>query len=211
MVPGTFFSLLVCDVQPKTVFDVTVIHASRDIPSRLAEIQPTLAAEVELLRMKLDQAKKGEEVNLLWTTVPGTVSVRTARWGVENQIRATCCASGNYIVIAKTNAVTNEVTTHKANETQPLLKYHLSNGLTASPAASRCCTVSRSIRPTTPAIAMRANALVKIVAIAGENSASPPNATLAATNPPTNPPARIFSDACRSLANKSSNSLENGT
>ncbi len=50
--------LLVCDVQPKAVFVLTVIHASRDIPSRLAEIQPTLAAEVELLHMKLDQAKK---------------------------------------------------------------------------------------------------------------------------------------------------------
>jgi toxin ParE1/3/4 len=50
--------LLVCDVQPKAVFVLTVIHASRDIPSRLAEIQPTLAAEVELLHAKLDQAKK---------------------------------------------------------------------------------------------------------------------------------------------------------
>ncbi len=50
--------LLVCDVQPKTVFVLTVIHASRDTPSRLAEIQPTLAAEVELLHRTLDQAKK---------------------------------------------------------------------------------------------------------------------------------------------------------
>jgi toxin ParE1/3/4 len=50
--------LLVCDVQPKTVFVLTVIHASRDIPSRLAEIQPTLLAEVALLHTKLNQAKK---------------------------------------------------------------------------------------------------------------------------------------------------------
>jgi hypothetical protein len=50
--------LLVCDVQPKMVFVLTVIHASRDIPSRLAEIQPTLLAEVALLHTKLNQAKK---------------------------------------------------------------------------------------------------------------------------------------------------------
>jgi toxin ParE1/3/4 len=50
--------LLVCDVQPKAIFVLTVIHASRDIPSRLAEIQPTLAAEVELLHRKLNQEKK---------------------------------------------------------------------------------------------------------------------------------------------------------
>jgi toxin ParE1/3/4 len=45
--------LLVCDVQPKAIFLLTVIHSSRDIPSRLAELQPVLAAEVELLRKKL--------------------------------------------------------------------------------------------------------------------------------------------------------------
>jgi hypothetical protein len=47
----------VCDVRPKTVIVLTLIHASRDIPSRLAETQPTLSAEVELLHRKLDQAK----------------------------------------------------------------------------------------------------------------------------------------------------------
>ena len=49
--------LLVCDVQPKAVFLLTVIHASRDIPTRLAEMQPSLAAEVELLRKQLSKKK----------------------------------------------------------------------------------------------------------------------------------------------------------
>ena len=44
--------LLVCDVQPTTIFLLTVIHASRDIPSRLAEMQPNLRLEVEVLREK---------------------------------------------------------------------------------------------------------------------------------------------------------------
>jgi plasmid stabilization system protein ParE len=50
--------LLVCDVQPKAILLLTVIHDSRDIPSRLAELEPTLAAEVELLRDKLRAGKK---------------------------------------------------------------------------------------------------------------------------------------------------------
>lgn len=45
--------LLVCDVSPNAVILLTVIHASRDIPSRLAELEPTLSAEVELLRKQL--------------------------------------------------------------------------------------------------------------------------------------------------------------
>lgn len=44
---------LVCDATPRTILVLTVIHASRDIPSRLGELAPTLAAEVELLRRKL--------------------------------------------------------------------------------------------------------------------------------------------------------------
>jgi plasmid stabilization system protein ParE len=47
--------LLVCDIQPNAMFLLTVIHASRDIPSRLAELAPTLAAEVELLRSQLER------------------------------------------------------------------------------------------------------------------------------------------------------------
>ena len=50
--------LLVCDVQPGVVFLLTVIHASRDIPSRLAEMQPSLAQEVEMLHRKLASRKK---------------------------------------------------------------------------------------------------------------------------------------------------------
>ena len=50
--------LLVCDVQSKTIFLLTVIHASRDIPSRLAEMQPALAAEVELLRKQVGKKKR---------------------------------------------------------------------------------------------------------------------------------------------------------
>jgi plasmid stabilization system protein ParE len=49
--------LLVCDVQPNAVFLLTVIHASRDIPSRLAEMQPSLTAEVELLRKQLGRRR----------------------------------------------------------------------------------------------------------------------------------------------------------
>ena len=49
---------LVCDRQPGAIFLLTVIHASRDIPSRLAEMQPTLAHEVELLHRQLEQGKK---------------------------------------------------------------------------------------------------------------------------------------------------------
>jgi plasmid stabilization system protein ParE len=50
--------LLVCDVQPKAIVLLTVMGANRDIPSRLAELAPSLAAEVELLHAKLSQKKK---------------------------------------------------------------------------------------------------------------------------------------------------------
>jgi len=51
--------LFVCDMQPKVIFLLTVIHASRDIPNRLAELAPTLVAEVELelLHEQLRQGK----------------------------------------------------------------------------------------------------------------------------------------------------------
>ena len=45
--------LLVCDARPESIVVLTVVHASMDIPARLAELQPTLAAEVELLHRKL--------------------------------------------------------------------------------------------------------------------------------------------------------------
>ncbi len=50
--------LLVCDVQQDTIFVLTLIHVSRDIPHRLAEMQPTLTMEVELLHQKLARRKK---------------------------------------------------------------------------------------------------------------------------------------------------------
>jgi plasmid stabilization system protein ParE len=50
--------LLICDRQPKAIFLLTVIHASRDIPSRLAELAPTLAAETELLHRQLKEGKR---------------------------------------------------------------------------------------------------------------------------------------------------------
>lgn len=50
--------LLVCDVQQGTIFLLTVIHASRDILNCLAEMQPNLTLEVELLRKKLANRRK---------------------------------------------------------------------------------------------------------------------------------------------------------
>ena len=45
--------LLVCDVQATLIIVLTVIHASMDIPTRLAELEPKLSAEVGLLHNRL--------------------------------------------------------------------------------------------------------------------------------------------------------------
>jgi plasmid stabilization system protein ParE len=45
--------LLVCDVGSHDIVVLTVVHASMDIPARLAELEPTLAAEIELLHRRL--------------------------------------------------------------------------------------------------------------------------------------------------------------
>jgi toxin ParE1/3/4 len=45
--------VLVCDVRPESIVVLTLVHASMDIPARLAELQPTLIAEVELLHRRL--------------------------------------------------------------------------------------------------------------------------------------------------------------
>lgn len=45
--------LLVCDARAESIVVLTVIRASMDIPTRLAELQPTLAAEVDLLHRRL--------------------------------------------------------------------------------------------------------------------------------------------------------------
>ena len=45
--------VLIFDVGPTSLVLLTVIHGSMDIPSRLSELLPTLAAEVELLHNRL--------------------------------------------------------------------------------------------------------------------------------------------------------------
>lgn len=45
--------LFVCDARPESIVVLTVVHASMDVPTRLAELQPTLAAEVEQLHRRL--------------------------------------------------------------------------------------------------------------------------------------------------------------
>ena len=52
--------LFVCDVRQGAIVVLTVIHSSMDVPSRLGELQPTLAAEVEILHRRLhrDRSKK---------------------------------------------------------------------------------------------------------------------------------------------------------
>ena len=49
--------LFICDAQPRSTVVLTVIHSSMDIPSRLAELQPTMAEEVEMLHRRLGQKK----------------------------------------------------------------------------------------------------------------------------------------------------------
>ena len=44
---------LVCDMIGETIYFLTVIHGSMDLPERLADLQPTLALEVKLLHSKL--------------------------------------------------------------------------------------------------------------------------------------------------------------
>ncbi|TWU56039.1 type II toxin-antitoxin system RelE/ParE family toxin [Rubripirellula reticaptiva] len=45
--------LLICDRQPNGIFVLTVLHGSMDVPTRFAELQPTLVAEVRPLHPKL--------------------------------------------------------------------------------------------------------------------------------------------------------------
>jgi plasmid stabilization system protein ParE len=45
--------LLICDFRPGTIVVLTVIHASMDLPSRLCELQPRLADEVEMLHRQM--------------------------------------------------------------------------------------------------------------------------------------------------------------
>lgn len=50
--------LLVCDVRRSSIVVLTIVHASLDIPSRLAELEPGLAAEVALLHRSLENRKR---------------------------------------------------------------------------------------------------------------------------------------------------------
>ena len=51
--------LLVCETAIDTqVIILTVLHASMDVPSRLAELEPSLNVEVEMLAKKLRDAQK---------------------------------------------------------------------------------------------------------------------------------------------------------
>jgi hypothetical protein len=51
---------LVCDVAPRSIVVLTVIHASMDVPTRLAELVPQLAAEVALLRGQLESNRRAQ-------------------------------------------------------------------------------------------------------------------------------------------------------
>ena len=50
--------LLVADVIDDTIFILTVVNAQLDIPTRLAELEPTLVAETELLHLQLKKSRK---------------------------------------------------------------------------------------------------------------------------------------------------------
>jgi toxin ParE1/3/4 len=63
LAPGLFFyrvrkHVLVCDVEGQTVTVLTVVHTSMDIPTRLAELEPRLIAEAEILHEKLRKKSK---------------------------------------------------------------------------------------------------------------------------------------------------------
>jgi toxin ParE1/3/4 len=50
--------LLVCDFQADSIVLLTVIHGCMDIPNRLADLQPTLATEVEMLHNTLRKFRR---------------------------------------------------------------------------------------------------------------------------------------------------------
>lgn len=56
--PGLYFyrvkgHFLVCDVHDDLIVVLTVIHTSMDLPTRLSELEPRLAAESQLIRSRL--------------------------------------------------------------------------------------------------------------------------------------------------------------
>jgi toxin ParE1/3/4 len=59
--PGLYFyrvkkHILACDWQDELVIVLTVIHTSMDLPARLLELEPRLAAESQLLRSRLHRS-----------------------------------------------------------------------------------------------------------------------------------------------------------
>jgi toxin ParE1/3/4 len=52
--------LLACSVLGKTIYVLTVIHTSMDLPARLAELEPRLVAEAEFLHKKLRDRTSAE-------------------------------------------------------------------------------------------------------------------------------------------------------
>lgn len=48
--------LFACDVRGDTVVVLTIVHASMDIPARLAELQPLLAAEIAMLHQSMHRS-----------------------------------------------------------------------------------------------------------------------------------------------------------
>ena len=50
--------MLICDVRPRSIVVLTVIHGSMDIPNRLFELVPTLSTEVAMLHEKATAAQR---------------------------------------------------------------------------------------------------------------------------------------------------------
>ena len=50
--------LLICDVAPRSTVVLAVLHGNMDIPSRLLELVPQLAAEVAVLHAKLESRRR---------------------------------------------------------------------------------------------------------------------------------------------------------
>ncbi len=59
--PGLYFyrvkkHFLVCDFQGEAITILTIIHTQMDLPARLQELEPHLAAEVQFLQAKLHKS-----------------------------------------------------------------------------------------------------------------------------------------------------------
>lgn len=58
--PGLYFyrvrkHVLVCDYHERKVVVLTILHTSMDLPARLAELEPRLIVETQILRSKLNR------------------------------------------------------------------------------------------------------------------------------------------------------------